>query len=108
MGGDLVVINSSEENEFVYGLAVEQENVPEGKAWIGLFKNTEDSKWYWVDGTPLEGHFEYWGEGEPNNYGGDENCGHFFGEPTTWNDASCEFTGGWAKKAPTIVCEKNL
>ena len=108
LGGDFVVITSAEENDFVYKLAMEQENVPEGIAWIGLRKNTEDSKWYWVDGTPLKGNFESWGEGEPNNLGGNENCGHFFREPTKWNDAKCELPEDWAEKAPIILCEKHL
>ena len=87
---------------------MEQETVTEGKAWIGLKKNTDDSKWYWVDGTPLEGQYINWGPGEPNNAGGHEDCGHFFNLPGKWNDAPCEFVGGWAPKAPTILCEKQL
>ena len=106
LGGDLVVISSAEENDFVYELVMEQQTVTETKAWIGLKKNTDDSKWYWVDGTPLEGNYQSWGEGEPNNRVGNENCAHFFGQPGKWNDAACEMTGYWASKSPTILCEK--
>ena len=106
LGGDLAVITSAEENEFVYELVMEKETVTETKAWIGLKRSTDDSKWYWVDGTPLEGQYVNWGEGEPNNLMGNENCAHFFGHPGKWNDAPCEMTGGWAPKSPTILCEK--
>ena len=102
----MAVITSAEENEFVYELVMEKETVTETKAWIGLKRNTDDSKWYWVDGTPLEGQYENWGEGEPNNLIGNENCAHFFGQPGKWNDAPCEMTGYWAPKSPTILCEK--
>ena len=108
LGGDLVVITSTEEDDFVYNMAIEQETVTEGKAWIGLKKSVDDSNWYWVDGTPLEGQYENWGSGEPNNLGGNEDCGHYFNQPGKWNDISCELTGGWAAKAPTVVCERHI
>ena len=87
---------------------MEQETVTEGKAWIGLKESADDSKWYWVDGTPLEGQYENWGLGEPNNAGVQEDCGHFFNKPGKWNDISCELTGDLAAKAPIVVCEKHI
>ena len=90
MGGDLAVIKTAEENDFVYKLVMKKKNVPEMKAWIGLKKHTTDSKWYWVDG-----HSQSWGEGEANNLVGNENCAHFFGQPGKWNDAPCETKGAW-------------
>ncbi|KAF7687051.1 hypothetical protein HF521_015444 [Silurus meridionalis] len=40
-----------------------------GDAWIGLYRDT----WKWVDGT-IASNLK-WIPGEPNNYGGNENCG---------------------------------
>ena len=107
LGGDLVVITSAEENDFLYKLAMEQKTVNQGRAWIGLKKNTTDFKWYWVDDTPLEGQYKNWAPGEPNNGGGHEDCGHFIIN-RKWNDLKCEFEGNFSELVPTILCEKNL
>ena len=108
LGGNLVVINSGEENDFVYKLVTEQEKVTQGKAWIGLKRNADDSKWYWVDGTPLEGHYDKWSPGEPNDNGGNEDCGRLNGELGSWYDVPCTLTGVWVPHSPTILCEKHL
>ena len=108
LGGDLVVINSGEENDIVYKLVIKQKTVTRGKAWIGLKRNTDDSKWYWVDGTPLEGHYDNWSPGEPNNYGGNEGCGRLNGELGDWYDVPCTLTGGWVPISPTILCKKHI
>ena len=35
--------------------------------------------------------YTHWNAGEPNNYGGAENCVQFLGYPSyTWNDISCD------------------
>ncbi|XP_036789829.1 C-type lectin domain family 4 member M-like [Oncorhynchus mykiss] len=55
MGGELVIINSREEQIFIYEF---KKNV-----WIGTF--LKDGIWQWVDNTPFT--TTYWMEGEPNN-----------------------------------------
>ena len=110
LGGDLVVINSGEENDFLFKMVTEQETVIKGKAWIGLKRNTDDSKWYWIDGTPLEGNYQNWQAGEPNNHSGHEDCGHFFESKGRWNDHKCEMTEGFVEvdQGPVILCERHL
>ena len=110
LGGDLAVIKSAGKNDYLFNLVTMQETVTDGKAWIGLEKNADDSKWYWIDGTPLEGNYENWDAGEPNNALGDENCGHFYKSQGGWNDHLCEMKGEWLKpdQVPVILCEKNL
>ncbi|XP_071264046.1 C-type lectin lectoxin-Phi2-like [Salvelinus alpinus] len=55
MDGELVVINSREEQIFIHEF---KKNV-----WIGTYK--EDGIWQWVDNTSFT--TTYWMEGEPNN-----------------------------------------
>jgi hypothetical protein len=56
--------------------------------WIGLSDNALEGTFVWSDNTPFG--YDAWAGGEPNNSGGDENCGHLWdaagGE---WNDIQC-------------------
>ena len=56
--------------------------------WIGLHRDPRDkSRWIWVDGTRVS--YSHWYKGEPNNSGGNEDCGHMFPPAGKWNDAPC-------------------
>uniref|UniRef100_A0A671YPN6 C-type lectin domain-containing protein n=1 Tax=Sparus aurata TaxID=8175 RepID=A0A671YPN6_SPAAU len=60
---DLASVRNMTENQKVMDL------VPAGqKAWIGLFRDS----WKWSDGS--NSSFRYWAEGQPNNYGGNQDC----------------------------------
>ncbi|XP_058693478.1 C-type lectin domain family 6 member A-like isoform X2 [Poecile atricapillus] len=66
MGSQLVVINSKEEQEFLFNLAKEKvTSIYETKYYIGLsaYKN---GQWQWVDQTPYENRATFWKPGEPN------------------------------------------
>ncbi|XP_037540516.1 ladderlectin-like [Nematolebias whitei] len=41
------------------------------KSWVGGTKGQND-EWKWTDGSIFS--YTHWGEGEPNNAGGHENC----------------------------------
>ncbi|XP_070771074.1 CD209 antigen-like protein C [Enoplosus armatus] len=95
-GADLVVINSPEEQTFLFGLTKKD-------AWMGLNDRDEEGTWKWIDGTPLT--LTCWVEPQPDNGGGDpewgeEDCAHMRTEGDTyWNDLSCEASLQW-------ICEK--
>ncbi|KAK0150630.1 C-type lectin domain family 4 member M [Merluccius polli] len=84
---DLVVINSREEQEFVRRQA--------GDHWIGLSAGDTEGTWKWVDGTIMTSSF--WLSGEPNDYGGAEDCVSTWEDG--WNDAPCAYQYHW-------ICEK--
>ncbi|XP_062865235.1 uncharacterized protein LOC134327083 [Trichomycterus rosablanca] len=93
-GADLVIINSREEQEFIKNFKID--------AWIGLSDEESEGGWKWVDGSALTS--EYWGPGEPNDYGNKEDCAasaHWITEFNNWNDAPCFHNKGW-------ICELTL
>ncbi|KAM7364758.1 hypothetical protein PAMP_003457 [Pampus punctatissimus] len=94
-GGDLVVIDSPEEQEFLNKIAKQN-------TWIGLSDKEKEGTWKWTDGTPLT--LTYWYTKQPDNGGGDpqwgeEDCVEMIG-PNEWNDLSCDASLRW-------ICEKS-
>ncbi|XP_026885206.2 C-type lectin domain family 4 member E-like [Electrophorus electricus] len=97
-GADLVVIKSREEQEFI------SKTFSQTEAWIGLTDKDNEGSWKWVDGTALTTGF--WWQGEPNDYGRNEDCaitGYRIAADnvSTWADYFCDF--------PVVgICEKML
>ncbi|XP_041662853.1 CD209 antigen-like protein C [Cheilinus undulatus] len=95
---DLVVIDSSEEQEFLT-------NTLKGWAWIGLTDRDTEDTWKWTDGTQLT--LKYWGRGQPDSNGrnpqwGEEDCVHIMNDrakEANWNDMRCDRSMLW-------ICEK--
>ncbi|QDZ18890.1 voltage-dependent calcium channel subunit [Chloropicon primus] len=79
--GQLAVPSSASEYEFLSGIA------PRDGAWVGLTQQDGSAEpsggWQWIDrssaGHPwqpmMNGMVNIWGSGQPNNFGGAENCG---------------------------------
>lgn len=95
-GGHLVSIHDQatqdEVRDTAYGL------LP-GNWWIGLSDNALEGTFVWSDNTPLD--YTSWAGGEPNNAGGNENCGHLWdaagGE---WNDIPCAVNMSYVCRLP--------
>ncbi|XP_063068593.1 CD209 antigen-like protein 2 [Engraulis encrasicolus] len=83
LGGDLVVISSREEQDFIHGLA-------RGKnVWIGLMR--VNGKWRWVNDD--EASITFWGGGQPNDVG--EECvvlNSSENPSRNWHDYLCGIT----------------
>ncbi|XP_062266236.1 C-type lectin domain family 4 member E-like [Platichthys flesus] len=99
MGGDLVVINSREEQRFLQSRLMKKMCKPEDEFWIGLTDSEEEGEWLWVDDTRLNASLTFWCEGEPNNLKGKnpdgEDCVTMWAEDKakhlkTWIDQSCK------------------
>uniref|UniRef100_A0AAY4EQ77 C-type lectin domain-containing protein n=1 Tax=Denticeps clupeoides TaxID=299321 RepID=A0AAY4EQ77_9TELE len=90
-GAELVIINSKDEQEFLSRLGRE--------VWIGL--TDSDGSWKWVDSTKLT--TGYWDKGQPNSYGGNEDCAEIRPGQNlqNWNDDLCTRNQMW-------LCEKML
>uniref|UniRef100_A0A8C1UFZ9 Zmp:0000000924 n=1 Tax=Cyprinus carpio TaxID=7962 RepID=A0A8C1UFZ9_CYPCA len=93
---DLIIINSSEEQDFVKNNTVNRE------FWIGVNDSDVEGRWKWVDGSNLTSGF--WASREPNG-GREENCAvtYLIEHPTLlgWLDVKCNNAYQW-------ICEKSI
>uniref|UniRef100_I3KML2 C-type lectin domain-containing protein n=1 Tax=Oreochromis niloticus TaxID=8128 RepID=I3KML2_ORENI len=88
-GGDLVKIDSSEEQSY------------DDFFWIGLTDSAVEGRWLWVDGSPLNESLTFWFSHEPDDWTGEdpggEDCASM--EKTHWFDISCKLN-------QKSICEK--
>ena len=87
-GGNLPFFNNKKE------LAEWQNRPDPQQEWLGIVKNTDfESGWATVTGE--EATVFVWGEGQPNNYQGIENCATTYmvhrHDPFIWNDNPCDW-----------------
>ncbi|XP_067338398.1 hepatic lectin-like [Channa argus] len=69
-GGDLVKIDSREEQSFLEKHLRNKMNESEDKFWIGLTDSQEEDRWLWVDGSELNTSLTFWSGNEPDNWSG--------------------------------------
>lgn len=98
MEGDIAMIRSAYENQFIFNLVEKTRGIPEHwGVWIGLQRKA-DGSFQWVDESPLG--YSKWYPGEPNDTGGREDCGHMGTSGGGWNDSPCDW-----EVEPAFVCQ---
>ena len=99
-GGHLAVIDSQEENDFLYNMLTSKGYI---LAFFGYTDEDEEGVWRWVDGS--SNGYTNWCQDpdhtQPNNKGGHENYAQFYSETTdgSWNDAA------FGKGTHRFICE---
>ena len=94
LGGYLACVDSGAEQTFIARLA-------EGRYLsLGGTDDGHEGQWRWINGSPWQ--FTAWMAGQPNNYGGHENCLATYTDGA-WVDVDDEGSGFWM---PTgYICE---
>ena len=94
MGGYLACIESEDEQRFIATLAGGR------YLYLGATDEGHEGAWEWGNGVPFT--YTCWMKGQPNNYGGAENCLATYTEGQ-WVDVADEGDGFWM---PTgFLCE---
>ncbi|XP_050924431.1 CD209 antigen-like protein E isoform X5 [Lates calcarifer] len=106
-GGDLVKIDSREEQSFLEKTVRKKMDHDEDLFWIGLTDSKTEGEWLWVDDSPLNTSLSFWMTWEPDNWTVDdpdgENCARIGAirdyDLIRWYDRSC-------KVNQKYICEK--
>ncbi|CAI5691483.1 unnamed protein product [Oreochromis niloticus] len=69
-GGDLVKIDSEEEQNFLRKNVQQKMEIHDIPFWIGLTDLAEEGRWLWVDGSPLNESLTFWNFFEPDDWKG--------------------------------------
>ncbi|XP_055081464.1 hepatic lectin-like [Periophthalmus magnuspinnatus] len=112
LNGDLVTIESREEQVFLDAKLQTLMSDHFDKFWIGLTDSESEGRWMWTDGSPLNQSLAFWVDDdknkEPDNWTEEDPDGEdcvrmgrsaFMGELSCWYDRSC-------KKKHRSICEK--
>ena len=70
--------------------------------WVGGSDSATEGDWVFVDGASVT--YANWYPGEPNNYGGNQDCMDFnYQSPGLWNDTGCTSTKKAIYHSPTPI-----
>ncbi|KAL8582533.1 hypothetical protein ACOMHN_066797 [Nucella lapillus] len=86
-GAELASIHSNQVHNFFKDTLLRGLGNTGGNFWIGLTDADVKSTYVWSDGSPVD--YSKWSRGEPNNAGGNEDCGEYNTYTNAWNDNSC-------------------
>ncbi len=103
---DLVTVDDAAENAWLQSTA--QGHAWDLWWWTGFHNQSAppghepDGYWEWVDGSSST--YTNWNSGQPDDYNGDEDCGHIYGDSGAWNDMDCDLDN-WYGDYLYFICE---
>lgn len=92
-GAYLAVIDDAAEDAYV-------DSIQSGSFWIGMSDLAQEGTWLWVTGASVDAGYTNWRSGNPNNEGGNQNCGEMDPSGGTWNDYTCPSVEGYVCECP--------
>ncbi|XP_051811496.1 hepatic lectin-like [Acanthochromis polyacanthus] len=107
-GGDLVKIDSRDEQTFLERRLRDVMEKAEDRFWIGLTDTKEEGRWLWVDGSLLDERLKFWSYKEPDNWKEKDPDGQDcvrMGEKVGAHDLKCWFDHS-CKVPHRSICEK--
>ncbi|XP_019618605.1 PREDICTED: perlucin-like protein [Branchiostoma belcheri] len=122
-GGTLAMPRDAGIHDFLFSLMKPLLPLPLFDFWIGLHDERQEGKWEWIDGTALGTGYNRWKNGQPDNYGGNQDCAFYsyWGSGRSPSSAFCcsrQVTGrpcmgsgpGYSRETwvPTSGCEDDL
>ncbi|XP_076015991.1 galactose-specific lectin nattectin-like [Genypterus blacodes] len=96
-GGNLVSLRNGAELQFLRNY-VRRVSGKDKKFWAGLSDAVKEGLWLWSDGSPIT--YKNWAVGEPNNWGGGEDCVEVY-STGNFNDIQCT-------QVRSFMCSKDL
>ncbi|KAL3837096.1 hypothetical protein ACJMK2_022477 [Sinanodonta woodiana] len=96
-GGNLVIIESAEEQKFISDLMKNIKFNVSG-LWLGSDKLYPEEQRSWANGDKFS--YLNWEPGEPNSHVIDENCVEIHTNDSRWNDVRCTELNGY-------ICENS-
>lgn len=106
LGGDLAIVRSAAENNFIFDLIKKQKTITNWGVWLGLVRKA-DTKFYWIDDTPMANGYTAWLTGKPDSVS--QKCAHMYGTgggAGKWDDVYCENSPSYFTSSPVILCKK--
>lgn len=107
LGGNLPIIRSADQNQFIFDQIKDVEGISKWGVWIDAYRGA-DGKFTWGNGTSLGGNYNAWKIGEPNDLDDNEDCAHMYAKEdhlaSFWNDIRCDLFMSNA----AILCQKSL
>jgi len=95
-GGTLAVVDDVDENDWLVSTAEQYGFVD---PWIGFDDRVSEGIFVWADGSDTA--YLNWHAGNPDDWGGGEDCAMILMDHGTWNDASCDASAPYFCERPS-------
>ncbi|XP_071489144.1 echinoidin-like [Diadema antillarum] len=104
LGGHLTSVLSEAENTFLYNYWRYTVPTPAWGFWTGYNDRSTEGDWVWSDQSSSTTPYTNWRAGQPNSYGGNQDCGKIWYTGSVsdtardWDDGTCTRLGDYICK----------